>query len=115
MNKIGERMIALEDYVLNSYEGNYDEFRKAKKQISPEPKIETARKAEVVKKGKDGSKKEAEKALNKIEKLENEIKELDSILSSSNLEYEEIHKLFSRKQELTKELDANLEIWMDLG
>lgn len=114
INKIADRVIALEDHVLNSYDGNYDDYRKIKKYVSlPIEKVPVL-KVEKVQKQKDDSKKEAEKALNKIGKLESEIRELDSMMSSDNLEYEEINKLFSRKQELMKELDTNMEIWMNL-
>lgn len=115
INKIADRVIALEDHVLNSYDGNYDEYRNVKKKEISVPKVEMVVNTEVIRKTKDDSKKEAEKTLSKIEKLENEIRKLDAMLSSSDVEYEEIHKLFNRKQELTKELDTHMEIWMNLG
>ena len=117
INKIGERVIAIEDNAFKSYPGNYDYYKNVKDELSLQVIKEPVVKSEKVKKSRniDESKnKEAEKAkaLNRATSLENEIKEIDLAMADSRLHYEELNKLYSRKEELSKEHDGVMELWL---
>jgi len=116
INKIGERVIAVEDCGFKSYAGNYDFYKSEKEKVTivEEPvavKVKQERSRPV-----DG-KVEAEKtkALSKIENLEKEIFELDLVMALNPVDYEELNKLYSKKQDLTTELDLAMELWMGYG
>ncbi|MBU3142868.1 ribosomal protection-like ABC-F family protein [Clostridium sp. CF012] len=120
INKIGERVIDIEDNAFKSYPGNYDYYKNVKDELSLQVIKEPVVKCEKVKKPRnvDESKnKEAEKAkaLNKAISLENEIKEIDLAMADSRLHYEELNKLYSRKEELSKELDGTMELWLNFN
>ncbi|ARC86100.1 miro-like family protein [Clostridium argentinense CDC 2741] len=119
INKIGERVIAVEDNVLKSYSGNYDYYKSVKDELNLKAPKEPVIKAEKNKKPRnidESKKKEAEKAKaeKRVESLENEIRELDLAMSNSLLDYEELNKLYCRKEELNKELDIVMEAWLSL-
>lgn len=122
INKIGERVIAVENKAFKSYLGNYDYYKsiKVKEEINNKISEEQVIKIEKIKKPKniDESKKlEVEKA--KVEarayNLENEIRELDLAMSSADLDYEELNKLYCKKNDLTKELDNVMELWLSFN
>ncbi len=119
INKIGERVIAVEDNALKSYSGNYDYYKSVKDELNLKAPKEPVIKAEKIKKSRnidESKKKEAEKAKaeKRVESLENEIRELDLAMSNSLLGYEELNKLYCRKEELNKELDIIMEVWLSL-
>jgi hypothetical protein len=62
-------------------------------------------------------KKEAEKVKleARIESLENEIRELDLAMAAGELGYEELNKLYCRKDDLSKDLEAAMEIWLSFN
>jgi ATPase subunit of ABC transporter with duplicated ATPase domains len=119
INKIAERVISVEDNGFRSYLGNYDYYKAEKEklnmQIVPEPVV----KAEKVKKPKnidENKKRETEKnkAELKILTLENEIKEIDLAMAVKGTDYEELSKLFSRKEILSRELEEIMEYWLGI-
>jgi len=109
INKIGERVIAVEDFGLKSYQGNYDDYKREKAVIEPAPVL-NEKKEKVPQAQADP----AAKLLRKIESLEKEIVELDLILGIKQ-DYEELNELYSRKQFLNNELEAVMEIWLSTG
>ena len=101
INKIGERVIALEERAFKTYLGNYD-FYKSKKdemklQVQPvkEPVV-IKEKPKKAKNGDENKKIEAETAKMeaRIEVLENEIKDIDKEMESLQSNYEELNKLY---------------------
>lgn len=117
INKVGERVIAIEDNAFKSYPGNYNYYKSVKDEMSRKVFKEPVVKSEKVKKSRniDESKKKEEekaKALNRATSLENEIKEIDLFMNESSLHYEELNKMFCRKEELSKELEAVMEVWL---
>lgn len=118
INKMGERVIAVEDFSLKSYLGNYDYYKSVKEKLAPIEEIkETVVKNEKVKKQKNehvdsNSKSKIAKAQLKIESLENEINEIDRTMAAGQIDYEVLNKLYSKKQELNKELDEVMELWI---
>lgn len=111
INKIAERVIALEEYGFKCYSGNYDDFK------SQQPKEDLIVNSEKVKKQRvnpENVNQEEVKAnaLARIESLEKEIKAIDISMAQDQLEYEELNKLYCRKTLLSEELDSVLEWWM---
>jgi len=120
INKIGERVIAIEDNAFKSYPGNYNYYKSVKDELSHKVLKELVVKSEKVKKSRsvDESKnKEAEKAkaLTRVEILQSEIREVDLAMADSRLHYEELNKLYSRKEELCKEQDGVMELWLNFN
>lgn len=112
INKVGERVIALEDRTFITYLGNYD-FYKSKKdemKLQAQPAKEPVVIKEKPKKEKnvdENKRREAEAAKmeSRIEALENEIKDIDSAMETLQSNYEELNKLYSKKESLSKELE----------
>lgn len=117
INKIGERVIALENYAFKSYLGNYDYYKSTRVELAQkelkEPEVKTV-KTKKPKNIDENKKKETEKAKleAKVEELEENIAELDSEMAAEGLNHEELTKLYCRKEELTKELDSLMETWL---
>ncbi|WP_102261017.1 ribosomal protection-like ABC-F family protein [Mesobacillus jeotgali] len=115
INKIGERVIAVEDCGLKSYEGNYDDYKREKATAEQKTVIEPV---SVFKEKKVAQQPPPEpsaaKLFKKIEGLEKEISELDLVMGI-NQDYEELDKLYSRKQQLNDELDLAMEMWLSAG
>jgi ATPase subunit of ABC transporter with duplicated ATPase domains len=118
INKISERVIAVESNAFKNYPGNYDYYKSVQDGLRQQAVSEPAVKAEKVKKPKtvdENKKRETEKAKieTKIESLENEIKEIDLAMLVQGLDYEKLNKLYCRKEELNKELETVMELWLN--
>ncbi|WP_421383508.1 ribosomal protection-like ABC-F family protein [Bacillus salacetis] len=118
INKIGERIIALENHGFKSYAGNYDEYRRVKEKAA---RIQEA-KQPIEKTGltqnsvaEVNKEKEMERAQAKIDDLENEIRKLDIVLAASQLDHEDLYEVYRQKLDLGKELDTVMELWMGLA
>ncbi|OPJ64405.1 ribosomal protection-like ABC-F family protein [Clostridium oryzae] len=120
INKISERVIVLKNNAFKSYAGNYDYYKNLKEahnlQLSKKPVVKS-KKVKEQKNTDESRKKEAEaaKALMQVEKLEKEIKGIDSAMAEDGLSYEELNKLYNRKCELNKKLDLAMELWLRLS
>jgi ATP-binding cassette, subfamily F, member 3 len=119
INKIGERVIAVEDYNLKSYLGNYDYYKTEKAKVSRQEEVrQPVAKPEKKKRDRDSaSKPKVEEAmvLGKIQSLEKEISELDAAMGVGQLNYEELGRLYERKQALSEELETVMETWLDIS
>ncbi len=121
INKIGQRIVAIDNNTFKSYPGNYDEYKSEKDKLNLIDKEKHA-----IKEKKDKQKstnlyersenkeRKKEKALTKIEKLEKEISEIDVEMLANQSEYEVLDKLNTRKVELTEELECMLNLWVSL-
>jgi ATP-binding cassette, subfamily F, member 3 len=116
INKMSQRVIAVEDCGFMSYDGDYDYYRSvieerkskfAVKELAAKVKKQQKQSVEVVK--------EEDEVLSKIDALESELDKLDKAMISESMEYEELHQLYRRKDELSQELDSVLEAWMRLA
>jgi ATP-binding cassette, subfamily F, member 3 len=117
INKIGERVIAVEDHSLKSYPGNFDYYKSVKEKVNQqvvEEPVNVREKSKKQKTNPEAVNKDVEKAkaLARIETLENEISDIDSAMATEHIEYEELNKLYSKKQELSNELDLVMELWL---
>lgn len=127
INKIGQRVIAIEDYALKSYQGNYDDYKKLIQQKTPqaskEPRInqpkgdkpERIRRIENPEKDTRQREMEAKKREQAVKDLENEIMRIDLAMASSPSDFNELDKLYCRKELLSRELDTALALWLESG
>ncbi|WP_346940551.1 ribosomal protection-like ABC-F family protein [uncultured Clostridium sp.] len=120
INKMAERVIAIENNNFKSYPGNYDYYKNVKEQLKLNEIKEPMVKPEKIKKPKsidESKKKESEKAKIEriIEGLESEINDIDLAMTDDKLGYEELNKLYCKKDDLSKELDGVLELWVSFN
>ena len=123
INKIGERIIVIEDNKFKSYLGNYDYYKEIQERVKLEKEINDLQKEKVIKKEKkkkeiDEVKKrenEIKKLEIKIQKLEKELEGIELTMSNLELNYEELNELFSKKEESSEELEKVMEEWIGLN
>lgn len=117
INKMAERVVAIEDNEFKSYLGNYDDYKSEKEKLSQgavkKPTV-TREKGKQLKDDANRKEKEVDEAktLAKIESLEHELKEIDLAMCVDGIEYEELSKMHDRKVELSKELDSVMDLWL---
>ena len=124
INKLGERVIAVEDFGFKSYEGNYDAYKKGKEETALGQRIEpltaAPSKGKAQPKQQRASGEAYPRAVQKaeleenIEQLEQAIKDLDQAMSEPEIAYEELNTLYTRREEMARELDYLMELWMSL-
>ncbi|OCA83371.1 ABC transporter ATP-binding protein [Bacillus sp. FJAT-27225] len=116
INKIGDRVVAVENGLLTSYPGNYNYYKseldQRKELAVPLAKTKKDNKPAIRVPERDCN--QADKALKRIERLEREISLLDLELAASQLDYEELHRMHCRKLELSKEIETAMEVWFKL-
>ena len=123
INKIGERIIVIEDNKFKRYLGNCDYYKEIQDRVKLEKEINDLQKEKVIKKEKkkkeiDEVKKrenEIKKLEIKIQKLEKELEGIELTMSNLELNYEELNELFSKKEELSEELEKVMEEWIELN
>jgi ATP-binding cassette, subfamily F, member 3 len=111
INRISERVIAVEDYSLKNYPGNYDSYKMIKEQKS----VQVIAAPEEKQKNHESSLKQevsAEKAEARMQRLEQELKEIDACMSEAGSDYGQLNLLYGRKEELNKELEKAIELWL---
>ncbi|MEH7351892.1 ribosomal protection-like ABC-F family protein [Gottfriedia acidiceleris] len=118
INKMSQRVIAIEDYELKSYLGNYDDYKSIKEKISfketKEPPVEKkGNRKKVNNKDDNNQEKIKAEALIKIERFEKEINEIDLAMNSEQ-DYHKLNDLYCRKIELSKALESAMELWLAL-
>ncbi|MBM7616139.1 ribosomal protection-like ABC-F family protein [Alkaliphilus hydrothermalis] len=125
INKVCQRVVALEDNGFKGYTGNYDYYKNEKErqleEVSPqEDAKESVQKTEKLKKTRnagnadENKKKEIElaKAEKKIEDIEKQIAAIDIAMEAAGENYEELNKLYNQKGNLTTELEEVMELWL---
>lgn len=132
INKISERVVAIENHGFKSYAGNYDYYKEiqeeikrkieaeAQNKLEKDNKLKKKEKSKNVKKQRnvdDAKKKEAEKSKieGKIQSLEKEMEEIDLEMAAPEMHYEELNKLYLRKEELKEALEEAMEVWVSLS
>ncbi|MFN7252460.1 MAG: ribosomal protection-like ABC-F family protein [Anaerobacillus sp.] len=119
INKMSERLIALEDKAFKSYLGNYDDFKAAKTVMSPWQPTEPIVKNEKIPKSTDEPSKkklaDVAKVELRLESLEKELKEIDVAMTEFGLDYEQLNKLYCKKETVSKALDEVMEKWVELS
>ena len=119
INKIGQRILAIEDQTFKSYTGNYNDYRNEIDKRNLMNKDEPIVKEKKVKQQKaptnavNKEKKKAQ-ALAKIDALEKEISEIELAMIAEHSNYEVLHNLHAKKLELSDELESVMNLWMSL-
>ncbi len=128
INKMGERVIAIEENKFKNYLGNYDYYKNIKDELKEQTidiqKVQCEKKSEKMKKVKSSNNKrldkkkqvdESAKMERRMKEIEDEIKEIESSMEVLGADFEELHKLYSKKEGLSKELDLVMEEWVGLN
>lgn len=133
INKIGQRVIAIEDHALISYQGNYDDYKKMLRQkisqdlqqpstnnpkgnkaVNPDLSRKTSKAADLERENRQ-KELEAKKLEQAVKDLENEIMRIDLEMATITSDYNELDKLYCRKECLSAELDTAMDLWLKLG
>lgn len=51
----------------------------------------------------------------RLKDIENDIREIESSMDTSGSDFEELNRLYTRKEELSRKLDAAMEEWLSLN
>lgn len=117
INKIGERILAIENQTFKSYTGNFDDYRRELEKhaviAKGEPIVEE-RKAKPQKVQTDDYDKKKAKVLRQIETLEKELSEIELAMVGEHSDYELLNTLHSKKLQLSDELEAVMNLWLSL-
>ncbi len=111
INRISERVILVEDYSLKNYPGNYDSYKMIKEQkaVQMMPVPEEKKKNQHTSAKQETS---AEKAEARIQRLEQELKEIDACMIEAGSDYDRLNLLYGRKEEINKELEEAIGLWL---
>lgn len=119
INKISERIIAVENRKLISYLGNYDYYKEQKEKQLKNRMDSFGQTGTQPSSSPNFSKRMLEREVKqsvdpevRVRQLEDEIKELDAGMDSAGSDYELLNRLYTQKEELSKELDHVLEAWL---
>jgi ATPase subunit of ABC transporter with duplicated ATPase domains len=127
INKISDRVIAIEDGALNSYLGNYDYYKSIKdkqnqqvKEVLPTKTVQQSDKRKNDRKQEpskvvDRKEKDAVKLENRIRDMEDRIKEIEESMKAMGSDYEGLNRLYEQKEGLSKELEEVMEMWLRLN
>lgn len=117
INKIGERVVAIENKAFKTYLGNYNYYKSKQEEAKLELEEEQIPKKEKLKKAKaveDNKKWEAErlKLEASIDFMEKQLKEIEEAMNQAGENYEELKELLSQKEKLGKKLEYAMEDWL---
>ncbi|MGM0751552.1 MAG: ribosomal protection-like ABC-F family protein [Bacillota bacterium] len=115
INRMAERIIAVENHSLRSYHGNYDEYKREKEKQSQADRNGAV--SERIKKPIGESQVTNQevalaKVVKRIESLEKEIKEIDLAMASGMVDYDALNQLYGKKLDYVNELDSAMELWL---
>lgn len=125
INKISERVIAIEDGTFQSYLGNYIYYRsirdmqrqlaEEKSSTKPEDKREkyNSGKQNTDKKGNKVKSEDVAELESRIKAIESEVKEIEVLMEAAGSDYEELYGLYEKKEALNKSLEEAMEEWLN--
>jgi len=141
INRIAERVIAIEDHRFKSYPGNYTDYKSEleKRKIAADEETMAMAENEAAAKGAKGNWfpgnqgekteksrplsperrfKMAEAKMSKLEagikSLEQELRQIEEAMEETGSDYEELGRLYERKEELEQSLEQAMEEWTEL-
>jgi ATP-binding cassette, subfamily F, member 3 len=131
INKMSERVIAIENQTFVNYFGNYDFYRNEKeksrvveeneqikeqmKDKTKEQMLSTKNEKKQVRETLSNQNRRSQSSLEvKIESLENQIKMIENKMLHNDLDYEELNCLYQQKEEQKELLYAAMEEWMNI-
>lgn len=119
INQIAERVIAIEDLAFKNYLGNYEEYKRLKDQAKDQEKEENSKEPDV--RARKGKKEHPDKRENLeakkaklealVEGIEQEIAEIDEAMAGNAFDYQELSKLYAKKETLNENLERAMELW----
>ncbi|MEN6314513.1 MAG: ribosomal protection-like ABC-F family protein [Clostridiaceae bacterium] len=117
INKVCSRVVAVEENRLVSYSGNYDYYKSKKNELrSAMEQSRIIKKNKAIKDTAVVEDKKTGMELSKLESiigaLEDEVREIDKSMSIPGINYDELNKLFCKREELHKELNKMMELWL---
>jgi ATPase subunit of ABC transporter with duplicated ATPase domains len=126
INKISDRVIAIEEEAFNSYLGNYDYYKSIKDKQSQQVEEVLPIKPEQKRDKNNNDRKkvppkverkeaDATKLESRIRDIENRLKEIEVSMEAVGINYEELNKLFEKKEELSKDLEETMEVWLSMS
>jgi ATPase subunit of ABC transporter with duplicated ATPase domains len=126
INKISDRVIAIEEGTFNSYLGNYDYYKSIKDKqsqqaeevlpVKPEQQRDKYNKDRKKMPPKVESKETDEAEVeSRIRNIENRLKEIELSMEAVETNYEELNRLFEKKVELSKNLEETMEVWISMS
>lgn len=121
INKVCDRIISLEDNKLVSYSGNYDFYKNSKLQLLLSKSVDSDITKKVMSKKPtmkpDNNSKKSnfhmEKLDHSIKFLEEELREIHNLMDNCAYNYEELAKLYAKKEELSEQLEDLLSEWIN--
>ncbi len=118
INKVCSRIVAVEDFKLSSYMGNYGYYKQKKEEYRnpPEPiKINKSKDTRNTVQAEDAG---DETALKKLEAgmklLEDEAQVINNRMSGVEIGYDELNKLYCRREEIEDSLGKMMDEWLGL-
>ncbi|WP_216830274.1 ribosomal protection-like ABC-F family protein [Alkalihalobacterium elongatum] len=120
INKICDQVVAVENKNFKSYLGNYEYYKTEKVKFNLKTSKEIAVKTDKVILAKSDDKEikkrhEIAECENKIEELEKEIAQIDSIMLKQGLAYEDLNELYLKKANLSNQLNRYMDLWLKLS
>lgn len=120
INKVCNRIVAVEEHKLANYPGNYDDYKNKKNELylsvaQPQAVKEHKAAKEVVAVEDSKNEMELSKLESAIKSLEEEVREVDKSMSAPGTDYEELSKLYCKREELNRKLDKMIEMWLGSG
>ncbi|MGH4122829.1 MAG: ribosomal protection-like ABC-F family protein [Clostridium sp.] len=116
INKVCNRVVAIEKNNFVNYLGNYDHYKNKKNELCKsitQPRI--IKKDNNIKQTIINNNKKNQIDLSKleinIESLEEEVKEVDKSMVALGTNHDELNKLYCKREELSNELDKMIELW----
>ena len=117
INKVCNRVVAIEENKLVNYPGNYDYYKNKKIEwrLAPE-QSQIVKRPKVIRDTVVAENKSNEVSLSKLESnikiLEDEVKEIDLSMSVTGLNYDELNNLYCKREKLNMEIDKMMEEWL---
>ncbi len=126
INKISDRVVAIEEGVIRSYLGNYDYYKSIKDKQNQQLEEVLPAKPEQREKHKNDRKKETSRVADRkvteaaqveasIRTIESKIKEIEVAMETVGTNYEDLNSLYQQKEELNKALEEAMEVWLSLN
>ena len=122
INKVCNRVVAIEEKNFVNYLGNYDYYKQKKDEsclsrlsITPTriiKKNNNLKETEAIK--NKGNKTDLPELESIIKGLEDEVREINESMNISGANYDELNILYCKREGLNKELEKMIELWMSL-
>ncbi len=122
INKIATKVIELENHKLKEYLGDYNYYlqQKAKIEELKVPILQSEKKEKNINSSYEERKKQKSKntEIRKVEtlisKVESQIEKIDIEMQENMSNYSYLEELYAKKQNLEKELEEHMDVWMSL-